>query len=64
MVYAVKKNGKFVREFSEGMEFTGNKKYIEYYRTKRSAVVAASEYGRKNGGGYSVVEIVAPAILG
>lgn len=61
MLYAIKKNGKFVKEFSEGTEFTNNKKNIEYYTIKWCAVTAAREYGRKNGGGYSVVEVVAPA---
>lgn len=63
MLYAIKKNGKFVKDFSEGTEFTNNKKNIEYYTTRRYAVNAAREYGRKNGGGYSVVEVVVPAIF-
>lgn len=57
MLYTIKKDGKFVKEFSEGKEFTKSKNRAEYYTNKKSAIIAAQEYGRKFGSGYTVKEI-------
>lgn len=59
MLYTIKKDGKFVKEFSEGEEFTNSKTHAEYYTNKKSAIIAAQEYGRKFGSGYTVKEIFA-----
>ncbi|MCC8045645.1 MAG: hypothetical protein LIP12_09130 [Clostridiales bacterium] len=58
-VYGIKKNGKFVKDFSEGKEFTTLRNFnqVEKYLTKKGAVIAAQGYGNKNGAGYTVVEI-------
>ena len=60
MLYAIKKDGKFVKEFSDGTEFTKSKEHAEYFTSKKSACECAREYGRKNGKGYTVVETMAP----
>lgn len=60
-MFTIIKNGKYVKEFSNGEEFTKGKNHAEYYNKKKSAVIAAQEYGRKFGAGYTVVEISAPA---
>jgi len=54
--YAIKKNGKFVRDFSDGKRFTTSFNLIELYTNKKAAEIAAREYGKKNGKGYQVVE--------
>ena len=58
-MYAIKKNGKYVKDFSNGTEFTTLRgwNWIEKYTTKKAALVKAQEYSRNNGKGYSVVEI-------
>ena len=61
MLYAIMKDGKYVKEFSEGREFTKGRNHAEYFTNKKSASVCASEYGRKNGKGYKVVETFAPS---
>ena len=56
-MYAIKKDGRFVKDFSEGAEFTGSFKWIEKYRTYKSALLAAQSYGKVHGKGYHVVEL-------
>lgn len=58
-MFVIMKNGKFVKDFSEGTKFTSNPytNQVEKYLSKRSAEEAAREYGRKNGKGYKVVEL-------
>lgn len=55
-VYVIKKDGKFVKDFSDGAEFTKNIRSSEKYTSLKSARIAASQYGRKYGKGYSVTE--------
>lgn len=61
MLYAIMKDGKYVKEFSEGQEFTKGRNHAEYFTSKKSATTCASEYGKKNGKGYKVVEVTAPS---
>ncbi len=58
-IYGIKKNGKYVKDFSEGTEFTTLRNYawVEKYTSKKGATTAAQEYGKKNGAGYTVAEI-------
>ena len=56
-MFAIKKNGKYVKDFSDGEELTTVFNQIELYRTKASAVNAAREYGSKYGKGYTVVKM-------
>jgi len=58
MMYSIKKDGKWVKDFSDGAELTSNKKFRELYRDKKSAVQMAREYGRKYGSGFVVVQVV------
>ena len=53
--YAIKKDGKYVRVFTEGKKTTTRFDLIEFYTSKKAAQEAAREYGRKNGKGYSAV---------
>ena len=55
--YAIKKNGRFVKDFSDGAEFTSNPDWVEKYSSKEAALVAARDYGRAHGKGYHVVEL-------
>ena len=56
-MFTIKKDGKYVKDFTDGKEVTLNWDLMEKYLTKESAVAAAREYGQKNGKGYSVKEI-------
>lgn len=56
--WAIKKDGKYVRNFSDGKKLTAGFYNIERYTNKKSAEIMAREYGRKNGKGYTVVEFV------
>lgn len=53
--YAIKKDGKYVRQYSDGLKTTTRFDLIELYTSKKAAQEAAREYGRKNGKGYSTV---------
>lgn len=54
--WAIKKDGKYVKNFSDGKKLTVCFYNIERYTNKKSAEIVAREYGRKNGKGYTVVE--------
>ena len=54
--YVIKKDGKFVKDFSEGKKTTVQFSQIEFYTSRKAAIEAAREYGRMNGKGYSVAE--------
>ena len=58
-MFVIMKNGKFVKNFSDGTKFTSNlyTNQVETYLSKKSAKETAREYGRKNGKGYRVVEL-------
>lgn len=56
-MFAIMKNGKFVKDFTEGKNFTTNFTLIERYTDEKSAKIAAQQYGRNNGAGYKVVKI-------
>ena len=58
-IYAIKKNGKYVKDFSNGTEFVNlsNWRAVEKIMDKKAAIRIAQEYGRKNGSGYEVVEL-------
>ena len=57
MLYAIKKNGKYVKDFTDGEKLTVLFNLIELHRTKASALNSAREYGRKYGKGFTVVEM-------
>lgn len=54
-IYAIKKDGKYVKDFTDGEKTTMQYGQIELYTDKKAAQMAAREYGRTNGKGYSVV---------
>lgn len=56
-LYCIKKNGKFVKDFTDGEKLTIDFMKAEKYTNKKSAIIAAQEYGKRNGKGYTVVEI-------
>ena len=56
-MYAIKKNDRFVKDFSDGAEFTSSFSWIEKYRAKKAALLAAQRYGKVHGKGYQVVEL-------
>lgn len=56
MVYLIKKNGKFVKDYTEGTKLTSNYNLAEKYTSKKAAQIAAQQYGRINGAGYTVVK--------
>lgn len=57
MMYAIKKNNKFVKDFTDGTKLTTSYLLAEKFLTKKAATIAAQEYGRNNGSGYTVVSI-------
>lgn len=58
-MYAITKNGRYVKDFSNGTEFTTlrNWSWVEKYTTKKGAVQAAQTYGKENGSGYHAVKL-------
>lgn len=57
MLFVIMKSGKFVEDYTNGEKLTSSYDKAEKYNNKKSAITAAQEYGRKNGGGYSVTKI-------
>ena len=58
MLYAIKKDGKYVKDFSDGAELTLSRQWVERYYTKKGAIRQAQEYGRRYGKGFTVVEFL------
>lgn len=56
-LFAIMKNNKFVRDFSDGKRFTTQYNLIETYTAKKAAEEAARAYGKANGAGYHVVQL-------
>lgn len=56
MVYMIKKDGKFVKDYSEGAKLTMDYMKAEKFTSEKSAVIAAQAYGKRNGKGYTVVK--------
>lgn len=56
-VFVIMKNGKFVKDFTDGTKVTIDYRAAEKYVSKKNAVLAARQYSRDNGKGYSVVEV-------
>lgn len=56
-IWAIKKDGKFVRDFSDGLRLTTQHSLIEKYTSKKAAEENARYYGRMNGKGYHVVQM-------
>lgn len=56
-VFVIMKNGKFVKDFTDGTKVTTDYRAAEKYVSKKNAVLAARKYSRDNGKGYSVVEV-------
>ena len=56
-LFTIKKNGKYIKDFTDGCELTADLSKAEQYTSKKSALVVAREYAKQNGNGYTVVEI-------
>ena len=56
-LYCIKKNGKFVRDFTDGEKLTSNWNLVEKFTSKKAATVAAQAYGKIYGKGFKVVEL-------
>ena len=62
MLYVIKKNGLFTKDFTHGAELTKSRNKAEYFTDKKKAAIVAREYGRLYGPGFSVVEtLLAPS---
>lgn len=56
-VYTIKKNNKYVKDFTDGEKLTNSLSQAEKYTSKKSAIVAAQMYGKQFGKGFVVVEM-------
>lgn len=56
-VYLIKKDGKYVKDFTDGEKLTKVLSLAEKYTSKKSAVIAAKMYGKNFGKGFTVVEM-------
>ena len=56
-MYAVKKGDRYVKDFSNGDEFTKDWNWIQKFVSRRAALEAAREYGKEHGRGYHVIEL-------
>lgn len=54
-VYTIMKNGKYVKDYTDGEKLTTNFALAEKYTTEKAARVAAQAYGREYGKGFHVV---------
>lgn len=54
-LFAIMKDGKYVKDFTEGEKFTTNYNLAEKYTNKKSAEAAARQYGKAYGTGFHVV---------
>lgn len=54
-VYTIMKNGKYVKDWTEGEKLTTNYNLAEKYTNKKSAEAAARQYGKAYGTGFYVV---------
>lgn len=56
-MFVIMKNGKFVKDYTEGKKLTSAFSKAELYKDKKSAEVAAQQYGKVNGKGFKVVKL-------
>lgn len=56
-VYLIKKDGKYVKDFTDGEKLTKVLSLAEKYTSKKNAIVAAQMYGKNFGKGFTVVEM-------
>lgn len=56
-MFTIMKNGKFVKDFTDGEKLTANFSLAEKYTDEKSARIAAQQYGRSIGTGFKVVKI-------
>lgn len=56
--YTIKKNGKYVKDYSDGEKLTKVLQNAEKYTHKKSALVNAQQYGKLYGKGFTVVEVL------
>lgn len=56
--YTIKKNGKYVKDYSDGEKLTKVLQNAEKYTNKKSALVNAQQYGKLYGKGFTVVEVL------
>ena len=57
MTYGIKKDGRYVKDLTDGEVLTKTTWKAERYTTKAVAVKMAREYGRRYGKGFTVVEL-------
>lgn len=56
-LFVIKKDGKYVKDMTDGSEFTKSYQQAEKYTNKKSAQEAARDYARRYGKGYSVFNV-------
>lgn len=56
-IFAIMKNGKYVKDFTEGEKLTISYMAAEKYTNKKAALIAAQQYGKTYGKGFKVIEI-------
>lgn len=55
--YMIMKDGKYVKDFTDGEKLTSNWNLAEKFTSKKAATVAAQAYGKVHGKGFKVVEL-------
>lgn len=56
-IYMIMKDGKYVKDFTDGEKLTSNWNLVEKFTSKKAAIVAAQAYGKIYGKGFKVVEL-------
>lgn len=56
-LFVIKKDGKYVKDMTDGSGFTKSYQQAEKYTNKKSAQEAARDYARRYGKGYSVFNV-------
>lgn len=56
-IFAIMKSGKYVKDFTDGKGLTASFTRAEKYTNKKSALIAAQQYGRMYGKGFNVVKM-------
>lgn len=56
-MFVIMKDGKFVKDFTDGKKLTTNFILAEKYTEHKSACIAAQQYGKSSGNGFKVVKI-------
>lgn len=56
-MFAIMKNGKYTKDFTDGEKLTSNYALAEKFTSKKAAIVTAQQYGKDHGKGFKVVKI-------